>query len=143
MTPEGRALLFQQEGYRQRVYLDSLGVQSIGIGRNLRDVGVSRLEAEYLADNDIAQATLELTRNLNFFTRLDPVRQDVLVNLWFNMSSRLLGFKKMLSAMSIGDWTSAGDELVNSAADHQEPARIEALSNIIKSGAYNGLGAAS
>jgi len=140
MTPQGRALLFQQEGYRQHPYLDSLGIESLGIGRNLRDVGISRAEAEYLADNDIAAAQLACVRNIGFFSRLDPVRQDVFVNLWFNMNTRLLGFHKMLLAASVGDWTGAADELTNSTADHQEPARIEALANILKTGAYNGPG---
>lgn len=143
MTPAGRALLFQQEGFRPHPYLDSLGIESLGIGRNLRDVGISRAEAEYLADNDIAAATLALTRSISFFSRLDPVRQDVFVNLWFNMNTRLLGFKKMLLAASVGDWTGAAGELLNSTADHQEPARIETLADILKSGAYNGLNGAT
>jgi lysozyme len=144
MTPEGRALLFAQEGYRKNPYLDSKGIETVGIGRNLRDVGISLEEAQYLADNDdIALAELALTRYTTFYNRIDPVRQDVFINLWFNMNSKLLGFVKMLAAASIGDWVAAGDELVNSTADHEEPARIETLANILKSGAYNGPGGSS
>ena len=51
MTPELRnklrALLTKHEGYRKYVYMDSVGVPTVGIGRNLRDKGLSMDEARY------------------------------------------------------------------------------------------------
>jgi lysozyme len=115
--------------------LDSQGVETIGIGRNLRDVGITLEEAQYLADNDIASAELALVRNIPFFVRLDPVRKDCFVNLWFNLNHRLLGFQKMLAAASIGDWNEAANQLLDST-DHQEPERLERIAVLFKSGAY-------
>lgn len=46
-------LLQEHEGFRQFPYLDSLGIQTIGYGRNLESRGISEPEASYLLSNDI------------------------------------------------------------------------------------------
>ena len=45
--------LITHEGMELKVYKDSLGIETIGIGRNLVDSGVSEEEARYLCNNDI------------------------------------------------------------------------------------------
>ena len=50
--------LTRDEGYRRRVYKDSVGIETIGIGRNLVDVGVTKEEAQYLLGNDIKAAVM-------------------------------------------------------------------------------------
>lgn len=143
MSPSMVSLLIAEEGYRQFPYRDTVGKLTVGIGRNLDDVGISRQEALYLMSQDIAMAAARCSVLLPWWGSVDALRQDVFVNLWFNMGDKLLGFKKMLQAASVGDWTTAGDELINSTADHEEPGRIEALATILKSGQFNGPGATS
>ena len=41
------------EGVRNQVYKDHLGIETIGVGRNLRDRGLSDEEVDYLLSNDI------------------------------------------------------------------------------------------
>lgn len=141
MSPTMVSLLIAEEGYRQFPYRDTEGKLTVGIGRNLDDVGISRAEALYLMSGDIALAAAHCDKNFPFWGGLDAVRQDVFVNLWFNMGGKLLGFKNMIAAATSGDWEGAAGELINSTADHEEPARISALANILKSGQVNGFGA--
>lgn len=92
------AELERDEGNKPRVYTDSKGIPTIGIGRNLLK-GLSRDEIYYLANNDIAEAEGELDHALPWWRELDEVRQRALANLCFNMGiARLSGFHKMLRA---------------------------------------------
>jgi len=49
---------------RLKPYRDSVGKLTIGVGRNLDDVGISAEEADVLLANDIAKAQAELKQAL-------------------------------------------------------------------------------
>ena len=107
------------EGKRVFPYLDTVGKLTIGVGRNLDDVGVSEDEISLMLDNDIRRAMKECVLNLPFFTGLDPVRKAVMVELAFNMgignSTRgLLSFKNTLRAVSEGRWDDAAKGMLKS-----------------------------
>ena len=104
MTASDRAVLrlelVRDEGIRLRPYTDAVGKLSIGCGRNLTDVGITTAEVEVLLEHDIDVAIAELDRTQPWWTRLDGVRQRVLVNMAFNMGMpRLLGFRRMWQAL--------------------------------------------
>lgn len=106
--------LVLDEGLRLRVYNDTKGIPTIGIGRNLLK-GISREEAYHLANNDIEDVVADLDRAIPWWAKLDEVRQRALVNLAFNMGiARLLGFHKMLAALQSADFVTAAAELLDS-----------------------------
>lgn len=125
-----------QEKYRRFPYLDSLGILTIGIGRNLVTRGISREESLYLLGNDIEDADSQLRSSLPWYKNLDSsVRQDVLINMTINMGIKsVLGFKRALDAMRRQDWTSARMEMLNSLWRKQVGQRAEELANQIESG---------
>ena len=49
-------LIIKHEGLRLFPYRCSAGKLSIGVGRNLDDVGITRDEAEFMLDGDIARS---------------------------------------------------------------------------------------
>lgn len=92
--------LKRQEGFSARPYRDTVGKLTIGWGRNLDDVGVSSVEAEFLLRNDIFAVDTELARRLPWTNALDESRRNVLVNMAFNMGfNGLLGFVNTLLAV--------------------------------------------
>jgi lysozyme len=114
-----------------------VGNLTIGIGRNLSAKGLSAQERDLLLHSDMADAMAELQNRFPWAMQLDQVRQGALLNLLFNMGAHALsGFLKFLAAMQAGDWLTAKVELLNSAADHQEPARIGRLAEQIESGVW-------
>jgi lysozyme len=124
-------LLTKHEGVRLTPYRDTVGKLTIGIGRNLDDVGISRAEADYLLANDVRTAQATLTTAFPWFVSLTPVRQDVLVNMCFNMGiGRLKGFKKMLVAMEQGDTLTACHEMLDSKWAHQVGQRANDLATL-------------
>ena len=94
--------LVVSEGLRLQVYKDTLGIDTIGIGRNLEDRGITQQElddldipsidhvyewgiteadAVYLAENDVQIVEEELVRAHPCVDSLDSVRQLILADL--------------------------------------------------------------
>jgi len=112
--------LKRDEGVRLRPYLCTAGKQTIGVGRNLEDLGITAAEADYLLENDIGRTLSELDQALPWWRDLSGARQEALINMAFNMGvSRLCGFHKMLKALQKGAYEQAAAEALHSRWAHQ------------------------
>lgn len=110
-----RKLTELNEGRRNRMYKDSLGIETIGIGHNLRDVPLSDRAVDLIFEDDLNDVMAELDRNIPWWRGLDDVRQAVLVDLCFNMGwPRLAGFKNTLAAIKAGVYEAAASGMENS-----------------------------
>ena len=121
-----------EEGYRAHVYLCSAGAQTVGYGRNVDadgGIGISEEEADYLLRNDIAR-TIDECKRWDWFDRLDPSRQSVVVQLCFQLGyPRLSNFNRMLTALSQQDYETAAVELLDSRFAEQVPERARRLAD--------------
>jgi lysozyme len=139
MTPESRQklknLLVQHESYKQFPYIDTTGHLTIGIGRNLKDRGISLNEALYLLDGDEQYFTNKLSTLLKFWDDLSEARQIVLVDMCFNLGLQgLFGFKDMMIAIEAKDFDRAAQEMLDSKWASQVSERATCLAGIMKSG---------
>ena len=147
------AELVRDEDERLRVYFDTASPprRTVGVGRNLDDVGISAAEtaqlgitvascvahgitqpqSRVLLANDIARAELALDKRLPWWRRLDPVRQRVLLNMCFNMGIvTLLKFRNTLAAIERSDYLAAAAGMRASAWHGQvgtRALRLEAM----------------
>ena len=150
--------LIDHENMVLTVYKDSLGIDTIGIGRNLKDRGISREEldyldipnmevvyehgiseadARYLALNDITIVENELCRVHTCVENLDSVRQLVLMDMAFNMGvPRLCKFKLMWNAIHEQNWEAASREMLDSKWARQVGRRAKILSDAMASGEF-------
>ena len=150
--------LIAHEGLRLEVYQDSLGIDTIGIGRNLEDrgitkeeldwmdipnmaivhtMGITEADAMYLAQNDVQIVEEELIRAHPCVDRLDAVRQLVLMDMAFNMGvPRLCKFKKMWNAIHDEDFISAAKEMLDSRWAIQVKSRSTKLANAMHNGEF-------
>lgn len=128
--------LERDEGIRIRPYSDSVGKVSIGIGRNLSDVGVSDDEIELMFQNDIKRAQNFLTLNLPWVNSLDAVRQAAFINLAFNLQHNLLQFRQALLAAQAGDWTTCKSELLDSLWARQVGDRATRIAQQLETGEW-------
>ena len=127
--------LIRHEGMRTKPYTDTVGKLTIGVGRNLTDVGLSEEEAMVLLKNDINKVSNDLTDYLGWWNTLDESRRIVLMNLCFNLGiTRLLGFRKFLLALQNGNYQEATNELINSAWHVQVKGRALELEHIMLTG---------
>jgi len=134
-----RSQLERHEGLRLKPYYDTVGKLTIGYGRNLEDVGISRDEAEFMLDNDIDQVERQL-ETVDEYRDLDAVRQAVIANMAFNLGfAGLMGFKNMWAAIGRRDWESASEEMLNSKWARQVGVRAVELSEIMRTGEVGGV----
>ena len=150
--------LIAHEGLRLQVYQDTLGIDTIGIGRNLEDRGITKEEldwmdmpnmdaiyehgireadAMYLAQNDVQIVEEELLRAHPCVEDLDAVRQLVVMDMAFNMGvPRLCKFKKMWNAIHENKFDIAAKEMLDSRWAIQVKSRSVILSNAMHNGEF-------
>ena len=148
--------LITHEGLRLQVYKDTLGIDTIGIGRNLEDrgitdeelawmdipnmdiiyeYGISEADAMYLAENDVQIVEEELLRAHPCVDRLDSVRQLILVDMAFNMGvPRLNKFKKKWAAIHENNFEEAAKEMLDSRWANQVKSRATKLAHAMHTG---------
>ncbi len=131
-------MLIRHEGLRLKPYHDTVGRLTIGVGRNLDDVGITREEAFMLLDNDIAKVRREVNRAFRWFAQLNPVRKNVVLNMVFNIGlPRFRQFKKTIAAIKAKDWEEAASQMLDSRWARQVGRRARELAAMMKHGRYN------
>lgn len=127
--------LIRDEGSRNFPYLDSEGITTIGVGRNLEDRGLSDGEIAVLLGNDLVWVSADLDRNIGWWRELSSDRQRALANMCFNLGwPRLSKFTLMLAALESGDWDEAAYQALDSQWAVQVGARAERIAELFRSG---------
>lgn len=127
--------LINDEGFMSKPYKDTVGKVTIGYGRNLDDVGISRAEAYAMLQNDIQKVKVELQAKLPFFKNLTDGRQNALLNMAFNMGTNgLLKFKNTLKLIEEKNFEQASIEVLKSKWALQVGTRANRISLQIKNG---------
>lgn len=127
--------LKRDEGVVLTLYKCSAGKNTIGVGRNVDDRGITDDESDYLLSNDIDLCVKELEGTFPWFQTLSDTRQRVMVNMCFNLGlSRLMGFRKFLAAMEAGEWETAGVEMLDSKWARQVGPRSTRLRDLVLEG---------
>ena len=108
-------LVTLHEGKERKVYRCTSGKLTIGVGRNLEDLGLSDKEINFLLRNDLNRVQLELMENVPCYKDLSDPRQAVLLDMCFNLGiSRFLQFKMMLTALEMEEYEEAAKEMLDS-----------------------------
>ncbi len=132
-----QAKLVQHEGLRLRVYTDTAGHPTIGVGRNL-DAGIRESEAYVMLGNDIDSAASGLQQMIKGFHLLDDVRQEALIDMVFNEG--LLKFTmsnpKMIAAIEALDFATAAKEVLNGPWKDQVKGRAYEIAAAIEKGTW-------
>src|SRR3990167_3678239 len=110
-----RAQLKIDEGVRAKPYRDSVGKLTIGVGRNLDDVGVRPEEIDFMLDNDLEVAEDDVRALFPTFEALSDSRKAVLLNMSFNLGrERLAAFHRFREAIKAEEWERASAEMLDS-----------------------------
>jgi|TARA_R110000744_G_scaffold320499_1_gene426654 lysozyme len=130
-----RQQIRMHEGVEYKVYEDTEGIKTVGVGRNLEDRGLSDDEIDYLLSNDIDICVKELEQTFDWYDDLDDIRKRVLIDMMFNLGMpRLKGFANMLKAIEAGAWKNAAVEMLDSKWAEQVGNRASRLSEMMESG---------
>lgn len=135
------SILKAREGKKKSAYKDSLGYWTIGYGRLIdarMNAGLSEEEMEYLLNNDIESARKELSQ-FDWYLSLDSVRQEVFIELVFNMGlTNLLEFVQTLKYVKLKDYKSAAEQLAKSLwAKQVKETRVKSVQKRLITGSYD------
>lgn len=125
------------EGLRLKPYRCSAGKLTIGYGRNIEDIGISKEEAYMMFESDFNRAMEEAKKlceafNINY-RHLSESRFYVLTDMMFNLGyDRLSKFKKMLTALSKGDYEASAKEMLDSKWAKQVGKRATFLESLMR-----------
>ena len=124
------------EGYRSRPYKCSAGALTIGYGTNLEELEVDEDTAEAWMVRDLEEAH-DVLSQYAAFSRLDEVRQCVLVEMAYNLGiSGLKGFARMWAAIDRKDFVEAAKEGMDSLWAAQVGRRAEILMERLETGEW-------
>ena len=141
MIEQLTAQLRRDEGTKATVYKDTLGFDTIGVGRLIDSrkpgAGLRPDEIDYLLKNDIADRVTALTKALPWFSALDEARRGVLVNMAFQLGTAgLLEFSHTLGLVRDGKYAEASMQMLKSRWATQTPARAKRLAEQMKTGEW-------
>ncbi len=135
----------RHEGFCETAKVDVSPMMVIGFGHDITSKqaandyanGITYDEAMNLLEADIAKCTDQACNYIVGFEELDPIRQDVLLEMIFQLGiNGVLAFRNMLTAIVNGDWSKAGYEMVNSKWHSETTARCDELAHIMLTGTY-------
>lgn len=151
-----KAQLKIHEGYREKVYLDTTGNRTIGIGFNLerydapilvRSVGanyaqliageqtLNSTQIEMLLDRTLDEAVGTAKQLVKNFDELDDVRQRVIVDMSFNMGPKVFRqFIKTRKAIANEEFDVAAERMLRSKWAGQVKGRAKNLAYMMKTG---------
>ena len=120
--------LKRHEGLKLKPYKCTAGKLTIGYGRNLEDKGITEQEALFMLNNDVNYFYTNLKKILPWIARLDDARQNVLVNMAFNLGvAGLMSFKNTLRLIESGHYIAAASAMLDSKWAKQVGYRAEEL----------------
>ena len=144
--------LILHEGLELKPYKCTAGFLSIGVGRNLitnpltaqekkvvgnLSHGITYEMAIYLLRHDIKRVLEECRSCFAFWKHLDAERKYALLDMCFNLGlRRLMGFRKMLDALEIGDYRGAAKECLNSKYAKDVGKRAERIAKTFETGVF-------
>lgn len=152
MTKIGK-MLYIDEGYREKVYRDTQGYPTIGIGIKVGPKGASLgvytfsvplATALLWADEHSANVVTQLSTSAplrGVWAALSDARRDALVNMGYQMGAGgstqgIWEFKRMLAAVAAQDWQEAYKQALDSLWARQTPDRAKRVAATLRYGDY-------
>jgi lysozyme len=126
---------------RHLIYKCPAGHWTIGIGRNVDvngGLGLSDEEVNFLLEGDIERVIKELSTEYVWFSDLDDVRKDAMIDISFSLGqTKLRKFVLALEAMAIADHQTASKEFLDSDWSRTVKGRSVELAAMIETGEYS------
>ena len=129
----------KHEGYRDTIYTDSLGYNTIGYGHLVIEDGFipgvqySKKELEQVFEKDFETAVQSAKKLVGDYDLNDDAF-GVVIEMCFQLGlPRVLKFKFFLAALKMQDYQKAAEEMLLSKWHEQTSVRCEELTNIMRS----------
>ena len=126
----------KHEGYRNKVYLDTLGKRTVGVGHLcVEDFWEDNKEYEEkflmtILEHDLQTAIKGAERLLKDCPVLDDLAKEIIIEMVFQLGETGVSkFKNMIKALKIPDYQTAAIEMLDSKWAKQTPERAQGMSS--------------
>ena len=126
----------KHEGYRNKVYLDTLGKRTVGVGHLcVEDFWEDNKEYEEkflmtILEHDLQTAIKGADRVLVECPVLDDLAKEIIIEMVFQLGETGVSkFKNMIKALKIPDYQTAAIEMLDSKWAKQTPERAAVMSS--------------
>jgi len=136
MVAKLRRSLILHEGMKNYPYVDTEGNITIGIGYNISARGLDDEWINTQYNKDVNFFYNRLYEDFDWFKTLNLDRQIVLVDMAFMGYKHFCSFKKMIDALSRGDYFIASKEMLDSEWGRKFSGRATQLAKAMLTGSY-------
>ena len=126
----------KHEGYRNKVYLDTLGKRTVGVGHLCVEdfwEDDKEYDEEFLMNilkDDLKNAIEGAERLLKGCRILDSLAKEIIIEMVFQLGETGVSkFKNMIKALKIPDYQTAAIEMLDSKWAKQTPERAAGMSS--------------
>ncbi len=121
------------EGFREEVYKDSLGIDTVGYGFTIKDLQLSEGISSVILRILVLNLIVDVQDRFRWFYLMPNEVQMVVVEMCYQMGiSGFSQFKKTIAHLKSFNWVEAADEMLNSKWAKQTPNRAKKLSEKVR-----------
>jgi GH24 family phage-related lysozyme (muramidase) len=123
------------EGRKNKIYTDTVGKVTCGIGHNLSDKGVSDAVIDLLYQEDVADAIADVKKLIPAFDSLSDNRKIALTDFSFQLGYfKMSQFTNSIALLNSGKFSDAADNMLQSLWAKQVPSRAKEVTDMIRNG---------
>ena len=120
------------EGFRDRVYKDSLGIDTIGYGFAIKDLVLDEDVSEIILKRKLGALIERVNKRFAFVKDLPEAGQEVIYEMCYQLGvTGVSKFKKTLAYLENHEFRMASKEMLDSKWARQTSNRANRLSDII------------
>ena len=120
------------EGFRDRVYKDTLGIDTIGYGFAIKDLVLDEDISEMILRRKLDSLIERVNKRFKWVSELPIEAQDVIYEMCYQLGiTGVSKFKKTLAYLENFEYKMASKEMLDSKWARQTPNRAKRLSDII------------
>ena len=133
LSDELREAVKLSEGYRARVYKDTLGIDTIGYGFAIKNLELDEDICDMILDKKLNKLIKDVDNKFSFMDDIAVEAQDVVYEMCYQLGiNGFSKFKKTIAYLRDENYKMAAIEMLDSRWAKQTPNRAKRLSNIIK-----------
>ena len=123
----------QHEGYRSKVYDDSLGIPTIGYGFAIKDLELDRDICDIILERKVKDLKDRVSNKFSWYKYMPQEIKDIVLEMCYQLGVYGFScFKKTIAYLQDKQWEEASVEMLDSRWAEQTPNRAKELSKRVK-----------